>query len=153
MSNFGDLPRGEIPEPLKFNRPFCMFLLSFVSLLLSVYFYIIIQNPLPWLMESESAPNNLGHKSHRKLNFKNTSDNISKICGTRLHLLYVYHLFLNYFGQWKILKLYNLYFRTQSTMFSINNRCFLGGTQQGQRTQRAKLNRSNEFHFPTFADQ
>ena len=21
--NFGDLPRGEIPEPLKFNRPFC----------------------------------------------------------------------------------------------------------------------------------
>jgi hypothetical protein len=20
--NFGDLPRGEIPEPLKFNRPF-----------------------------------------------------------------------------------------------------------------------------------
>jgi hypothetical protein len=22
MSNFGDLPRGEIPEPLKFNRPF-----------------------------------------------------------------------------------------------------------------------------------
>ena len=42
MSNFGDLPRGEIPEPLKFNRPFCMILLSFLSLLLSVYFYIII---------------------------------------------------------------------------------------------------------------
>jgi hypothetical protein len=23
LANFGDLPRGEIPEPLKFNRPFC----------------------------------------------------------------------------------------------------------------------------------
>lgn len=22
LSNFGDLPQGEIPEPLKFNRPF-----------------------------------------------------------------------------------------------------------------------------------
>ena len=22
LANFGDLPRGEIPEPLKFNRPF-----------------------------------------------------------------------------------------------------------------------------------
>jgi processing peptidase subunit beta len=21
MANFGDLPRGEIPEPLKYNRP------------------------------------------------------------------------------------------------------------------------------------
>ena len=23
MANFGDLPRGEIPEPLKYNRPMC----------------------------------------------------------------------------------------------------------------------------------
>jgi hypothetical protein len=22
MANFGDLPRGEIPEPLKYNKPF-----------------------------------------------------------------------------------------------------------------------------------
>jgi len=22
MANFGDLPRGEIPEPLKYNRPY-----------------------------------------------------------------------------------------------------------------------------------
>ena len=22
-ANFGDLPRGEIPEPLKYNRPMC----------------------------------------------------------------------------------------------------------------------------------
>lgn len=25
LANFGDLPRGEIPEPLKFNRPFCKY--------------------------------------------------------------------------------------------------------------------------------
>jgi hypothetical protein len=27
-ANFGDLPRGEIPEPLKFNRPFRKFALA-----------------------------------------------------------------------------------------------------------------------------
>lgn len=27
-ANFGDLPRGEIPEPLKFNRPFQVTTLS-----------------------------------------------------------------------------------------------------------------------------
>ena len=41
MSNFGDLPRGEIPEPLKFNRPFRKFFCLF-SLSLYVYFFIII---------------------------------------------------------------------------------------------------------------
>ena len=25
LANFGDLPRGEIPEPLKFNRPYCKY--------------------------------------------------------------------------------------------------------------------------------
>ena len=38
MSNFGDLPRGEIPEPLKFNRPFRMFLCLF-SLAVCLLFY------------------------------------------------------------------------------------------------------------------
>jgi len=28
MANFGDLPRGEIPEPLKYNRPFMTSTLS-----------------------------------------------------------------------------------------------------------------------------
>jgi len=28
MANFGDLPRGEIPEPLKYNRPFMITTLS-----------------------------------------------------------------------------------------------------------------------------
>jgi predicted Zn-dependent peptidase len=28
MANFGDLPRGEIPEPLKYNKPFMISTLS-----------------------------------------------------------------------------------------------------------------------------
>jgi hypothetical protein len=32
LANFGDLPRGEIPEPLKFNRPFCKFIALYSSL-------------------------------------------------------------------------------------------------------------------------
>jgi len=35
MSNFGELPFGEIPEPLKYVRPFCKLFL-FISYLLII---------------------------------------------------------------------------------------------------------------------
>jgi len=44
MANFGDLPRGEIPEPLKYNRPMCKacFSLSFFPLNLYVIYYNLL---------------------------------------------------------------------------------------------------------------
>ena len=40
MANFGDLPRGEIPEPLKYNRPMCKARFSIFSpLYLRMFIY------------------------------------------------------------------------------------------------------------------
>jgi hypothetical protein len=36
MSNFGELPFGEIPEPLKYVRPFCKLNNSF-----AIFFFLI----------------------------------------------------------------------------------------------------------------
>ena len=42
MANFGDLPRGEIPEPLKYNRPMCKARFSLSSPSPTILLFIII---------------------------------------------------------------------------------------------------------------
>ena len=72
-ANYGDLPRGEIPDPLKFNRPFRKALFLLLCCLLSecVIFYLIyynfaFQSPLLFQMESEFALRKLEHQPPRK---------------------------------------------------------------------------------------
>ena len=57
MANFGDLPRGEIPEPLKYNRPMCkervflFYFLSTLNLKLFIYYNCFVNrehNPRKW---------------------------------------------------------------------------------------------------------